>query len=146
MSAPRNTFTDPAGSRTTYEWQINHSDEDTFGKTRSVQHGANTLNTGLVKQQSDDGPLTIKVRGTILHKAQIVEMIAWWRLCASRTIYFEDFAGDKYEVIITSFQPTRQRTIKNPRDFASAPYWFWKYELEMEVIRFIDSIWDGVAA
>lgn len=146
MSAPaqRNKFIDPAGNRTTYNWSINHSEEDEFGKVRNIEHAANTANTGLVKQQSDDSPMLIRVRGVVLHKAQIEEMIAWWDLSETQTIYFEDFTEDSYEVIITAFRPTRHRTIKNPRDYANAPYWFWRYEMEMEVVRFIDSIWEDV--
>lgn len=143
----RNIFTDPKGVRTAYSWQINHSEEDTFGKTRTVEHGANTGNTGLVKQQGDSSPLVIKVKGAILHKAQLEEMIAWWDMCEDQTIYFQDFAGDKYEVLITSFQPVRKRTIRNPRDFANAPLWWWTYDLEMEVVRIIPGLspWEGVA-
>lgn len=140
----RNYFIDPAGVRTTYPWQINHSDEDEFGKSRNIQHGAKTASTGLVKQQSDDSPMVMRVRGVILHKAQIQEMIAWWKLCETQTIHFTDFTGDTYEVIITAFKPTREKTIKNPRDYANAPYWIWKYELEMEVVTFISSIWSAV--
>lgn len=143
--ASRNKFIDPAGNRTTYNWQINHDEEDDFGKTRNVDHGANTANTGLVKQQADDGPMVIRVRGTILHAAQIEEMIQWFKLSGTQTIYFEDFTGDQFEVLVTSFKPTRQKTIKNPRDFTNAPYWIWKYELEMEVIAFrTGNIWEGV--
>lgn len=137
MSAPRNTFTDPNSVRPTYEWQINHDEEDDFGKSRQVSHGANTANTGLVRQQADDDPMVIRLRGTILHKAQHAEMAAWFALCKTQTVYFEDFSGDKYEVLITAFRPTRQRTIKNPRDFANAPYHYWKYEMEMEVVTFL---------
>jgi hypothetical protein len=147
MSAPanRNKFIDPAGNRAQYNWSVNHDEEDDFGKTRNIDHAANTGNTGLVRQQSDDSPMLIHVRGTILHRAQVLEMIAWWDLSEGQTVYFEDFTGDQFEVLITSFRPTRQRTIKNPRDFANAPYWIWKYELEMEVVKFLTpNIWSGV--
>lgn len=139
MSAPRNTFEDPNGVRTAYPWLVNHDEEGDFGKRRTIQHGANTANTGLVRQQSDDEPLIMRLSGTILHQSQYDEMIAWFALSKTQTIYFEDFSGDRYEILFTSFQPKRQKTIKNPRDFANAPYWFWKYELEFEVVRFLTS-------
>jgi hypothetical protein len=139
----RNRFTDPA-TADYYDWQVNHSEEDEFGKRRNIEHGATTSNLGFVKQQSDDSPLILRLRGTIFHKAQLEEMIAWWKLSEDQTIYFLDFAGDEYEVVVTSFLPTRQRTTKNPRDYANAPYWYWKYEMEMEVIAIRDGSWEGV--
>ena len=139
----RNVFIDPAGVRADYPWTINHSTENEVGKTRTVEHGAKT-GTGLVRQQSDSTPLVLRFSGTILHKAQVIEMKEWWQLCEEQTIYFRDFAGDEYEVLITSFRPTRHRTIRNPRDPANALYWFWRYELEMEVITIREGVWEGV--
>lgn len=140
----RNVFTDPATARS-YEWKINHSEEEEFGKRRSIEHGALTNGTGLVRQQSDDSPLILRLRGVIFHKAQLEEMISWWKLTETQTIYFRDFMGDEYEVIITEFIPNRERTIKNPRDFANAPYWFWRYEMAMEVVTIRDGTWEGVS-
>lgn len=137
----RNIFIDPAGDRDDYSWAINHSEEQEFGQARNIEHGANTADTGYVRQQSDNGPMILRFSGTILTRAQIVEMIAWYRLCEEQTIHFEDFTGDRYEVIITAFRPTRHRTIRNPRDLANAPYWFWRYEIEMDVVRVIESVW-----
>lgn len=144
MADTRNTFIDPAGDRANYDWAINHSEEQEFGKGRNIEHGANTANTGYVRQQSDDGPMTLRLSGTILTKAQVVEMIAWYNLCETQTIYFEDFTGDKYEVVISSFKPIRRRTVSNPRDRVNAPYWYWTYDIEMDVVSFIDSIWEDV--
>lgn len=141
MTRTANVFTDPAGDRATYSWVVNHSDEEDFGKERSIETGANTANTGLVRQQSDDKPMVIRVQGTILHAAQHQEFIAWWKLCGSQTIYFTDFAGDEYEVLLTSYRPLRKRTIRNPRDYANAPLWYWTYEMEMQVIRFRNGPW-----
>lgn len=141
----RNIFTDPSGDRPAYSWAINHSDEAEFGKERTIEHSANTGNTGLIKQQNDDSPLVMQLNGTILSQAQHVEFIEWWKICKNHTIFFEDFAGDEYEVVITAYKPTRQRTIRNPRDYANAPLWYWKYELKLEVIRVISGTWAGVA-
>jgi len=142
--ANRNIFHDPAGNKADYSWAINHSEEEEFGKERQIDHGANTGGTGLVKQQADASPLVMQFTGTILTKAQVTEMIEWFQLCEAQTIHFTDYAGDVYEIIITSFKPTRHRTIRNPRDFANAPYWYWKYTISLEVIRVIDGVWEGV--
>lgn len=141
----RNKFIDPAGNRATYEWAINHNEEADLGKTRSQEINPNTADTGFVVQQNDSSPLTLQLQGTILEKAQLDEMVEWYKLCDSQTIHFEDFAGERYEVLITSFKPTRTRTIRNPQDFANAPYWFWRYELEMVALSIISGVWEGAA-
>lgn len=140
----RNVFHDPAGDLDDYSWQINHSEEEEQGKSRSIEKTANTANTGFIRQQSDSDGLVLRYTGTILHRAQLREMVAWYNLCDEHSIHFTDFAGDQYEVIITDFKATRHRTIRNPRDFANAPYWFWRYEIGLEVLRIIDSVWEGV--
>jgi hypothetical protein len=141
----RNRFQDPNGVRSAYEWELGHFEEEETSKRRNIEHGANTANTGLVRQQGDDTPLVLKYSGTILVKAQLVEMLAWWQLCADQTIYFRDFAGDEYEVLISAFSPTRHYTIRNPRDFANAPHHFWRYTIEMEVVRIIAGTFAGVS-
>lgn len=139
----RNEFENPS-TGTKYAWAINHSEEEEVGKARSVESGANTANTGLIPQQADDQPLVLRYSGTIFSKAQIEQMVAWYNLCVTQTIYFHDFAGESYEVLITSFKAERKRTVKNPRDFKNAPLWYWKYVIEMRVIRVIDGIWSSV--
>lgn len=139
----RNEFENPSNSEK-YPWPINHSEEEETGKERTVEHGANTASTGLVKQQADDQPLTFRFSGTVLKKEQLTEFIRWFNLCKTQTIYFHDFAGESFEVIITAFKPQRKRTVKNPRDYANAPLWYWHYTIEMEVVRVIDGVWTGV--
>lgn len=136
----RNQFIDPRGVRPTYNWAINHSEEDNFGRSRNIEYTART-GEGLVMQQGDEPPVLIRIRGTILTKAQVQEMIAWYTLCKEQTIYFKDFAGDEYEVLITSFQPTRQRNVGNLRDQANAPYWHWTYEMQMDVVTVRSGVW-----
>lgn len=136
----RNRFTNPLDG-TFYDWQVNHSEEQTLGRTRSFDHTAPTSGNGLIRQQGDDPPMVIHLQGTILHKAQHTQMVNWFNLSRTQTIYFTDFTGDQYEVVITSFLPVRKRTVKNPKDYANAPYWYWTYDIEMEVVRFIASDW-----
>jgi hypothetical protein len=136
MTRIANRFTDPR-TAASYDWPLNYSEEEGFGKRRNITHGANTGQTGLVKQQGDDEPLIWKVRGSILTEAMLIEIWRWWQLSKSQTIYFRDFAGDEYEVIFTSFEPTRKRVLRNPKDPTNAPNHYWTYEIEMEVIRII---------
>lgn len=140
----RNIFTDPKGTRSPYSWPFNHSEESEFGKSRNIEHGGNTGDVGFVRQQSDDSPLVLRFSGTILVKAQLTEMLAWFEICKRRTIHFKDFAGDEYEVIITKFVPTRRPTVRNPRDPTNAPTWYWHYEIDMDVVTVISGTWSGV--
>lgn len=144
MAINRNIFKDPAGVQPDFAWPFNHSEESEGGKTRNIAYGANTANTGFVRQQSDDRPIGFGFSGAILERSHLEQMIAWYALCDSQTIYFEDFAGDEYEVIISSFKPTRLRTIRNPRDLANAPYWYWRYEITLDVVRVISGPWTAV--
>lgn len=134
MARTPNRFT--ASDDTYYDWHVNHDEEDSFGKTRTYEHTALLKGTGLVIQQGDDQPMQIKVSGTIFHRAQIEAFDAWMAWTKVETIHFRDFAGDEYEVLITSFQPKRVRTLLNPRD-SGAPLHYWKYSLEMEVVEII---------
>lgn len=138
----RNRFTDPL-SAAVYDWPINHSEEESFGRARNIEHTAPTSGNGLVRQQGDDPPMTIRLSGTIFHKAQHDAFIGWFALSRTQTIYFKDFTGDEFEVQITAFQPVRKRTLRNPRDFANAPLWYWTYSIEMEIVRFITSAWSA---
>jgi hypothetical protein len=78
--------------------------------------------------------------GTIFHQVQMNEMVKFFAWSETRSIIFKDFAGDEYEVLITEFQPVRQRTVRNPRD-PSIPYHYWTYSLKMEVLAFRNGPW-----
>src|SRR3954467_15778758 len=103
----RNNFYNPASGEG-YDWPVNHSEENSFGKTRQVSTGANSANTGLTMQQGDDEPMVIELTGTILHSSQHAAMIRWFAISKQQTVYFTDFAGDSYEVVILAYTPTRQ--------------------------------------
>jgi hypothetical protein len=143
MAYGRDTFHNPATGET-YAWPINHSDEQEFGKTRQVASGAPTGHTGLTFQQGADEPMELLLEGTILHRSQHQQMIRWWAICAGQSIYFTDFAGDAYEVIITDFNPVRKRTLHNPRD-PSIRLHYWTYTIRMQVIGILAGPWVGVA-
>jgi hypothetical protein len=88
-----------------------------------------------VRQQGAQQPLTAQLSGTILHLAQFEQFWAWFGICDYRTIFFRDFYGDEYEVVITNFDPQRLRG-RNPQD-PSIPLHYWKYTMEMEVLQVI---------
>ncbi len=140
----RDSFIDPK-TAFTYEWHIGHESEAAVGKKRAVTHSANTANTGLVRQQGDVQPLILKYEGKILHLKQYEEMFRFYELCETQTIIYRDYMGEEYEVLITEFSPQRLATVKNPKDFANAPRHYWKYTIEMEVVRVIKGALEGLS-
>lgn len=145
MAYGRDKFIDVApGGYGTYSWPVNHSDEEAFGKTHNVDHTATTDGIGVVRQQGADDPMSLQLTGTIFHEAQHLAFVAWFALSSLRTIYFEDFTGAQYEVQITSYEPVRKRTLRNPRD-PSIPLHYYSYTLTMDVIRAVTGPWAGIA-
>jgi hypothetical protein len=140
----KDAFIDPRLAFT-YEWHIGHETEASIGKKRNISHSANSQNTGLVRQQGDVSPLILKYEGKILHLKQYEEMWRFYELCETQTIYYRDYMGEEYEVLITEFSPQRTPTVKNPKDFANAPRHFWKYTIEMEVVRVISGALSGLS-
>jgi hypothetical protein len=139
----RNIFINPVTSAQ-YPWEVNHDTEEQVGKTRNITHDANTANIGFVRQQAPSDPTTLRYTGTILTRSQLLQMWAWYTLCETQTIYFQDFEGVKYEVIITHFLPVRKRVQRNPRDPANAPDHVWTYSIEMDVIRVVSGYLAGI--
>jgi hypothetical protein len=140
-----NVFVDPANAEE-YPWPINHNEEDTFGKTRSIDHTAPTARAsdpgvGLVRQQSDDSPMVLKLKGTILDPTQEDAFIDWWTRSRQRTIFFRDFTNAEYEVIITAYEPQRIRCAQNARGGTRWPYHYVNYTLTMEVLTFRAGPW-----
>lgn len=143
MAYSRNRFVDPAGVYPAYNWPVNHSEEEAFGRTHNVEQTATTNNLGLVRQQGPDDPLALKLSGTIFHEAQHGQFIGWWALSSQHSIYFYDFTGAGYEVTITSYLPTRKATLRNPRD-RSIPLHYYSYTMEMDILRVLSGPWAGI--
>lgn len=143
MARVANRFTNPVTGGF-YDWILNHNEEEASGLERTIEHTAPTDGIGLIRQQGEEGPMVLQYRGSILQESQISTFRAWYNLCRSQTIYFRDFNGDEYEVLITSFKPQRKRVVRNPRDPVNAPMHTWTYEMSMEVLRVISGPWAGV--
>lgn len=138
----RNTFQDPVGQFASYPWPVNHTAEAEVKKDRQIQYTSPTANASLIPQQGEPLPLTMSWTGTIFDKAQLAAMLFWWELCELRTIYLTDFAGDKAEILITSFAPVRKGVVSNPR-VQNQP-WLWTYTFDFDVITAITGTWVGV--
>lgn len=129
-----NIFIDPAGIRASYPWPLNHTVEEKGGKARSVTNTAPTGVVGLVREVNSSGPITMTWKGKIFTVAQLTEMWHWWQLCETQTIFIQDFAGEKYEVMIEEFDPVRVAVARNLHDPANAPTWMWEYTITFSVL------------
>lgn len=132
MSFVRERFRDGASILSTYSWDVGHHEEDPSDLRRNITRTAPLSGVGFVRQQGDKSPFTFKFSGTILKASQYDAMLDYFDACDNRTIFYRDYLGTEYEVIITVFSATRQAVLRNTRDLSIAHV--WKYQLEMEVI------------
>lgn len=134
MAYTRDRFRDPSAALATYDWEINHFQEDGADKRRTIERTAVTSGVGFVRQQGEDSPEVLRYKGTILSQTQYDKMVAYYEACRTRTIFFRDFTGDEKEVIITAFNPLRKWVANNPRGGTTNPGHIWTYDIEMEVV------------
>lgn len=147
MAIHRNELRDPGSPGHNYTWHVNHSEEEAFGRSRTITKDAPTAGVGTIRQQGADSPMEIRVTGTILDELQHFAFIYYLEASRQRSVIFEDFAGDEYEVIVTDYQPVRIRAARNPRANPATPqaHYIRHYTLTMEVITFRGGAWLGVA-
>lgn len=125
-------FRDGASVLSTYSFDIGHHEEDPDDQRRNITRTARTDGVGFVRQQSDKSPQTFKFAGTIMKAEQKTAMQGYFDACDNRTVFFRDYTGTEYEVLITVFSCTRVPVLRNMRD--PSIMHIWKYNLEMEVI------------
>ena len=138
---PDNKFTDPRTS-TTYTWPRNHAADGTGerGIGRSIDHGATTSLGGVVRQQGADQPMQLAYSGVILDPTHHDRMVAWATMGGTQTIYFDDAAGDRFEVMVTGFR-SQPFAAQNGLGGTIAPRHAWNYTLEMEVVNVLSGTW-----
>lgn len=132
MTPPRERLRDAASILATYDFDINHREEQGTGLNRNVTRTAPTSGVGFVRQQGAGNPAIFRFSGTILKQAHYAAIRAYYDACESRTVFFKDYTGTEYEVLITGFDTTRVAVAKNPRE--PGLMHIWKYTLEMEVV------------
>ena len=123
---------DGASILATYEFDVNHHEEEDSGQSRNITRTAPTSGVGFVRQQGISAPFTKKYVGTILRQSQYDAIQAYYEACANRTVFFRDYTGEESEVVIITFSTTRVAVLRNPRE--PSLMHIWKYRLEMEVI------------
>lgn len=138
----RNRFINPVTAGV-YLWDINHTEEEEGGMARNIDHTAPTSGLGLVRQQGEEGPMEIKLIGTILKESQFDAFQDYYQLSRSQTFYFRDFNDDEYEVVMTAFRPTRKRTLRNSR--APGKLHYWTYTMTLEVLAVRAGPWVGTS-
>lgn len=143
MARIANRFTNPA-TGDIYDWPINHTAEEQFGKARNYERTAPTAGVGFVRQQGDDSPLILRMTGTILTAAQDQAFIDWFALARRQSVVFRDWTGAEYEVLIVSYQPVRQRVDWNHRDAGMRTH-IIRWTMELEILNVRSGPWVGVA-
>lgn len=128
----RERFRDGAGVLPTYEFEVNHYEEEQAQRTHGMRRTANTSGTGYVRQQGGKSPDILSFSGAILTQSQYDAMVDYFEACSTRTVFFREYTGEEREVIITSFAPRRIATAKNLREPSLMHY--WRYSIEMEVV------------
>lgn len=134
----QNRFRNPA-TGTVYNWHTNHDPqgEEMAGKSRAVTRVSNTSSSGVVLQQGEDGSYVIKLSGRIDMRAQFVQFWTWFKLSKTQTIYFRDFDGQEFEVMVTALQTKRVGKLGPSGRDPSVPHHTWQYSIEMTVIDFL---------
>lgn len=149
-----NSFYDPSlpdapwnpaapGEANPYLWHTNHLEEEEHGPIIGMERTAPTGGIGLVRQQGSEEPMRLTLTGTIMDPLQHLAFVVWRSRCLDRTIRFKDFAGDEYEVVITRYQPRRERVVRNPRATPGTPEQLYvrRYTIEMDVIQVLEGSW-----
>ena len=145
MTRVANQFIDPVTNET-WQWDINHNDETgtaskgsgSGGLERNMTVSAPVSNTGqLIRQQAADDPLQFSWKGTALTRVQHQTFLRWYAKCNSHSIILQDFAGDRFEVIIIAYIPVRRMVAQNRNDMANAATWVYDFQVDLDVIAAI---------
>lgn len=129
----RAAFTDGGGivnGGAIYEWPIGFEDEDPQKNDQNLDRTALTSGEGFVRQQGAASPTVMSLKGWIRDPVQLAKMKEFYTASKLRTILFRDIDGTGHQVIITSFEPQRQRG----RSGGTGLGYVWKYTIVMEVI------------
>jgi len=131
-----------AGALGTYNWPINHNEEDEGGLELSIERTATTNGTSFIRQIGEVSPETLRWKGAILQKAQKDMFDSFFAESNGlgsgprRTIHLVDQLAQRAEVWFTSWKPLRHRASRNPRgSTADEKLVYWTYSAEFEVVR-----------
>ncbi len=109
-----------------YAWAINHLTEDPLDFSREYDDW---------RQQSASSPARFRFQGTILEPEQLDSLLSMYEACDDRTLLFEDYTGDSYEVVIVLWDARPERAY-NPR---TRDVFIWRYTVEMEIVTVLNS-------
>ncbi len=113
-----------------FAFAINHSDEEPRSFARTYEAGAPTT-VGLVRHQSAADLVHLVFRGLILDPAQKTAADALFDHCDEYTLIYEDYSGEAYEVIITTWDCRPERA-RNPHTRGLV---MWRYTMDLAILR-----------
>lgn len=146
MPYPRvaNQFVDPipasAGGLGTYDWHVNHLEEEGPFRSNNVEFDGRSDGQGVVATGGEYEPLILTLTGRILHRAQNVEFWKWRHL--NHSFRFLTFEGEQYEVSMLSYEPKKTRVQLNNTDPVNQPSYVIDYSMQFWIMSVIDGILD----
>lgn len=124
----------------TYDWAINHSEEQAIRLFHNAELGARNPELGLVRHQSWGDGVSLRLSGAILDRDQHDRFEAFFAECETigqadpdDQLLFRDPLGSEYVVVVSSYDAKLTRTAQNPRH-PDSQVW-WQYEIELYVVE-----------
>lgn len=129
----RDSFVDPATGQE-YLWHLNHSSEEAGQRTRRISVLKPTAigwqQAAAIKQQGVSAPQLMRLAGAIFEPAQHEQFLRFWRLSEAQTVHFVHCSGERYEVLVRTYEPQRKGVVRS----AGGLDHMWRYTIEMEVV------------
>jgi len=146
MPYPRNAnqFIDPipasAGGLGTYNWAVNHLEEEGPSRTNNVEFDGRSDGMGVIPTAGEWEPLILTLTGTILHRSQNVQFWKWRHI--PRSFRFLSFEGEYYEVSMLSYEPKKRAVAMNNADPTNMPAYVIEYTMQLWIITILDGMLD----
>lgn len=140
MSRVACQFHDPVGN-TTYAWPVNYLSQEGPARVANVSFDSQANGLGVMATEGDISPLILSLSGTILHKAQHITFLTYFKM--ENTFRYTDEEGNEYEVTMDAYEPTKERVLWNPRDVNMRSH-KWTYKMRLRVVRIISGDYYGV--
>lgn len=130
----RNAFGDPA-TGDVYLWAANHAQEQSGVRTRAINSvrptAARFRQTHAIRTQSSAVELVYKLTGSVFTVAQHKAFLHYTDLSTRQSIYFYHFAGERFECLLSDYEPQRKYLQRGPR----GEHYVWPYTVQIDVIQ-----------
>lgn len=130
-----NAFFDPA-TGVSYQWPRNNSKVEKAERSRALTELAPTAagwQDGVrpALQQNLEAPEVLVLTGRVWDVDQVRVFSDFLRITKRRTVIFEEFSGERYEVLLDSLEPKRIPVVRAP----NGGRYVWEFSLQMEIVN-----------